>query len=70
MLDYLHVRASDVCPLCCRHKGPGLVVCWSCYHARGMRYGNKEAEELLEQTESRLCGEVGSRADGCEPERL
>ena len=70
MLDYPHVRLSDVCPLCRKYKDPGLVACWSCYHARGMRYGNKEAEELLEQAESRLCGAVGHRAEECKPERL
>ncbi len=70
MLDYPHVRASDVCPLCLRHKNPGLVACWSCYHARGLRYGNNEVEELLKQSESRLCGGVGGRAEESEPERL
>ena len=53
MLDYPHVRASHVCPLCQRDKDQGLIACWPCYHARGLRYGNNEVEELLQQIESR-----------------
>jgi hypothetical protein len=55
MLDYPHVRSSDVCPLCYGSKQPGLVVCWRCYHAWGMRYGNEEAEGLIRQAEAGLC---------------
>jgi len=62
MLDYPHVRASDVCPLCKGHKDRGLVACWPCYHARGLRYGNEEAESLIEQTEAGLCKAVERRA--------
>jgi hypothetical protein len=68
MLDYPLVRANDVCPLCWKPKDPGLVACWSCYHARGMRYGNQEAEELLEQAESRLCEAGEHRVEECKPE--
>lgn len=70
MLDYPHVRASDVCPLCRNYKDRGLIACWPCYHTRGLRYGNKEAEELLEQAESRLCRAIGRSAEACEIERL
>ena len=70
MLDYPHVRSSDVCPLCRNYKDPGLIACWSCYHAHGMRHGNKEAEELLKRAESRLCGKAGHCAEGCELEHL
>ena len=70
MLDYLHVRVSDVCPLCRRYKDQGLIACWPCYHTRGLRYGNNEAEELLKQTESGLCGEVSRRAEEGKPEQL
>ena len=54
MLDYPHVRASDVCPLCKGQKDRGLVACWRCYHARGLRYGNGQAESLIEQIEAGL----------------
>lgn len=62
MLDYLHVRASDVCPLCRRHKDQGLIACWPCYYARGLRYGNEEAERLIEQIEASLCKAVACPA--------
>lgn len=51
--DCPHVRSSSVCPLCRGHKGTGLVACWSCYSAYGLRYGNREAEALIEQAEAR-----------------
>lgn len=70
MLDYPHVRASDVCPLCQRHKDQGLIACWPCYHARGLRYGDEEAERLITQTESRLAEAGGHCAEAGEPERL
>ena len=61
MPDYPYVRSSDVCPLCHGSKQPGLVACWRCYHAWGMRYGNEEAEGLIEQAEAVLCGAVEPR---------
>lgn len=70
MLDYPYVRASDVCPLCRRHKNQGLIACWLCYHARGMRYGDEEAERLITQTESSLAEEGEHRAEERKPERL
>lgn len=69
MMDYPRVRASDVCPLCRRHKDWGLVACWSCYHARGLRYGNKDAEDLIEQTEAGLCKVAERRAGELSSER-
>jgi hypothetical protein len=70
MLDYPYVRASDVCPLCRRYKDRGLIVCWPCYHARGLRYGNEEAERLITQAESNLGEEGGHHTEVCEQERL
>jgi hypothetical protein len=52
--DYPHVRSSNVCPLCRGYKETGLVACWSCYRAHSLRYGNEEAETLIEQAEIRL----------------
>ena len=70
MLDYPHVRASAVCPLCLGHKDQGLIACWPCYHRRGMRYGNNEVEEVLKQTEIRLAAGDEHRAEERKPERL
>ena len=53
-VDYPRVRSSSVCPLCSGRKETGLVACWSCYRAYGLRYGNREAEALIEQAEARL----------------
>lgn len=53
-LDYPYVRSSGVCPLCRKRKETGLVACWSCYSAYGLRHGNTEAEVLIEQAETRL----------------
>ena len=58
MLDYPQVRSSYVCPLCYGSKQPGLVACLRCYHAWGMRYGNTEAEELIEKAETGLCATI------------
>ena len=52
--DYFHVRSSNVCPLCGEHKETGLVACWSCYRSYNLRYGNPEAELLLDEAEIRL----------------
>jgi hypothetical protein len=52
--DNPYVRRSKVCPLCDGHKDTGLVACWSCFKARGMRYGNKDAEKIIERTERHL----------------
>ena len=58
MLDYPNVRLGKVCPLCRGYKDAGLVACWRCYHALGLRYGNAEAEELIKEAEGKLCGDV------------
>ena len=60
MLDYPRVRSSYVCPLCYGSKQPGLVACWRCYHAWGMRYGNEEADRLIKEAEASLCGALES----------
>ena len=51
-MDYPHVRSSIVCPLCHGHKEAGLLVCWPCYRAWGLRDGNAEAESIIEQAEA------------------
>ena len=70
MTDYPRIRSSDLCPLCGRHKDRGLVACWSCYHVRGMRYGDKETESLLEQAEAGLCGTDKLRSEDSTLETL
>jgi hypothetical protein len=57
-MDYPHVRSSTACPLCQGRKEVGLVACWPCYRARGMRDGNAEAEAMIERAEAGL-GEAG-----------
>jgi len=54
MLDYPNVRSGGVCPLCKGHKDTGLVACWRCYHAWGLRYGNAKADALIEEAEETL----------------
>lgn len=63
MLDYLRVRSAGVCPLCLKYKDTGLIACWYCYHAFGLRYGNQEAEELIAKAEAKLGEAIGHRVD-------
>lgn len=58
--EYPRVRSSAVCPLCGECKDTGLVACWSCYRTYDLRYGNREAEALIEQAEARLKRECSS----------
>lgn len=44
--------------MCLKYKDMGLVVCWPCYHAFGLRYGNKEADDLIAKAEATLSEEV------------
>jgi hypothetical protein len=53
-MDYPHIRASTACPLCQGRKEVGLVVCWPCYRAWGLRDGNAEAESMIERAEAKL----------------
>ena len=53
-VDNPTVRASSVCPLCDGSKPVGLVACWSCYRAHGMRNGNEVAEERIARREAAL----------------
>ena len=62
MLDYPQVRSAGVCPLCLKCKDTGSIVCWYCYHAFGLRYGNQEAEDLIAKAEAKLSEEVERRA--------
>lgn len=53
-MDYPNVRASSRCPLCPGGKEAGLLVCWSCYRAQGLRYGNPQAERCIKRAEDDL----------------
>ncbi len=53
-VDHPRVRASRVCPLCGGGKAPGLVCCWTCYQAQGLRYGSERAEARIETVEQAL----------------
>lgn len=46
-IDNKNVRQSLKCPICLGIKDRGLVACWGCYRAQGMRYGNAEAEAKI-----------------------
>ena len=62
MMDYLRVRSSELCPLCRGHKDQGLIACWYCYHKQRLRYGNEEAERMIEQAEASL-GKSGEQSN-------
>lgn len=53
-MDYPLVRSIGTCPLCRKRKDAGLVACWSCFRAYGLRYRNPEAERRLEQAEAEV----------------
>jgi hypothetical protein len=56
--------------LCHKYKEVGLVVCWNCYGSWDLRYGNAEAEALIEQAESELFGQTLIKAgEGCGDKR-
>ena len=51
MTDHPLTRQSCVCPLCEGTKDSGLLTCWRCYYQWGLRYGNPEAEHVLDDFE-------------------
>jgi len=61
-IDYPHVRLSSLCPLCEQHKDTGSLVCWSCYRADDLRYGNTETELAIQQVEDELNKQVSRSA--------
>lgn len=54
------IRAGTVCPLCDGPKNVGLVACWDCYRSQELKYGNPDAEALLDQREAELAGKVAA----------
>ena len=46
-LDYPRLRKSTECPLCKTPKDAGPIVCWPCYRATEMKYGNPAVERKL-----------------------
>ena len=54
MIDHPKVRNSLTCPMCYERKSLGLVACWRCYNAYGMKYGNVLAEAALDSAEEQL----------------
>ena len=40
--------------MCQGRKEVGLVVCWPCYRAWGLRNGNVEAESIIDGAEAEL----------------
>jgi len=61
-IDYPHVRSSVLCPLCEQQKDIGSLVCWSCYRAYDLRYGNAEADLAIQQVEDELNRQVSRSA--------
>jgi len=61
-MDYPYVRANAFCQLCGGEKETGTLVCWSCYRAKEMRYGNAEAEIIIEQAEDRMMKQDSNRS--------
>ena len=53
-IDHPRIRETVVCPLCHKQKGKGLVTCWPCYREYRLRYGNENAEALIDEEERRL----------------
>jgi hypothetical protein len=53
-VDNENVRAWGRCPLCEGYKEIGLVVCWPCYRKYGLRNGNPEAENKIEEANNEL----------------
>ena len=56
-IDHPKVRASTTCPLCHGQKATGLVVCWSCYSKRRLKYGNPNAEATIDRAEISYTGQ-------------
>ena len=48
------LRQHPVCPLCDGVKDAGLVACWTCYRAHGLRNGNPRAEAIIRAFRERL----------------
>lgn len=53
-VDYPRIREILRCPLCSASKAQGLVACWACYRNHGMKHGNPQIEQWLENFECRL----------------
>jgi hypothetical protein len=62
-IDYPEVRAG-VCPLCRKDEDMGLLVCWACYRADGLRAGNLEVEQGIVTFAGRLRWMLGGQANG------
>lgn len=59
-IDFPHVRASSICPLCSGSKEAGLVCCWSCYREWRVRDGNQEADRLIAEADVKLLRDESS----------
>jgi hypothetical protein len=53
-LDHPLLRQSTHCPVCHDRKDNGLVICWSCYRDKGMRYGNPTVDRIVDRAEDGL----------------
>lgn len=54
MTDFPLVRLSCVCPLCGLTKRRGLVACWRCFSASGLKDGLEQPESEVAAVEETL----------------
>jgi hypothetical protein len=52
--DHPLTRRQTTCPFCYRHKDPYLVACWPCFRSSGLKNGDKDANERLDNFEDFL----------------
>lgn len=50
------IIASCICPLCCKVKEVGLMVCWPCFEKHDLKNSNAHIEERLDEIERDLSG--------------
>ena len=53
-MDRPNIRLSTICPLCCKAKDQGLLACWPCFRASGLRYCPPAVEAKLDEYEAQL----------------
>jgi len=52
-----NLRRSTTCPFCDAYKNTGLIACWPCFGEQGLKFGNPQAEAILDAAEHNLtCG--------------
>jgi hypothetical protein len=55
--DHPRVRASTLCPLCCKPKANGLLLCWPCHRHQKQQNGGSysiQVEDLIARYDATL----------------